>query len=165
MGALTLAENSGGGGNTAGSRYFLKRRPGCRRKYDHSISIPCPAGGRTWRVAQCNGRATRDLNLLELSVRKETDKPAVRRPERIQGPLGSCQRLRGERIERANPQQIFAVSVPGKRKRSDDRLAKPTRELIPPKPRHLAPPRSTSPEGERRIASLRATSARAKGRQ
>src|SRR5207248_1533194 len=77
---------------------------------NHSVAAPrSPAiiSGVTdplWRPAG-------SLDLLEYSVREESDEAAVGRPERIRCVIGSVQWLSGERIERAHPELALAGGI------------------------------------------------------
>ena len=58
------------------------------------------------------GRTTRGVDSLELSSGKETEKPAVGRPERALGSLGPLQGLRLQRAERPQEEPSALARFP-----------------------------------------------------
>src|SRR5262249_43870751 len=72
-------------------------------KDDYAVSIPCTSfSGRC--VAESLRRASRCFNFLQLPIRKESNKPAVRRPKRKRRVVCSRQHLCRHRVEPLNPQ-------------------------------------------------------------
>jgi hypothetical protein len=73
---LSFIEHGGGGGRAASRGHFLENRSSRWGKNDHPVSAPrAPVILRS--VTQGNGRPARDLNLLELPAREESEKTAV----------------------------------------------------------------------------------------
>src|ERR1700687_318402 len=72
---------------------------------DLPARAPGPASGHRG-VAERLGCAPGGLDLLELSLRKEGQPAAVRRPERKGGPLCAVERTRFEGIEGAEPDRV-----------------------------------------------------------
>ena len=107
MAKLSLTEHRSGRGHAPRRGHFLERRSIGRSKDNHSISIPRSAA-IVRRVAQRNWRTAGHVNFFELSAREESERAAVGRPERRRGALRSGKRLRGERVERADPEKSFA---------------------------------------------------------
>ena len=64
-----------------------------RREHDDALRAPGPALWKVRRRAQDRRRSARGVDLLELLVRAEGDEPAVGRPERVLGAVGSRERL------------------------------------------------------------------------
>src|ERR1700730_10752529 len=107
---LTLAERGDCGGHSASGGHSLERRVSHRGKDDYAMSVPCSTA-RIRRIAQRNGRAARDLDLLEFPASKESNESAVGRPERLKCAFGSRQWLRGKRIQRTDPELQFAIRL------------------------------------------------------
>lgn len=91
---------------------FLQRRLIRRVEDDHAVPAP-GAAAALFRVAQRQGRSTRNIDLLELPAREKSDEAAVGRPEGRRSAVSSGERLRGERVQRADPQEICSVRVRG----------------------------------------------------
>src|SRR5664279_6504891 len=80
------------------------------RKQDYAIGAPggAPAGRR---FAERADRSTGRINPPELPPREETDEPAIRRPERVRGLIGSGKRDTLKRIERTDPEACNSSGV------------------------------------------------------
>ena len=70
---------------------------------DDPRSTPGAAAERPRHRRQCANRSTRDVDHLQLAVRQEAERSAVRRPERERRPGGFDERLRRRRIQRPQP--------------------------------------------------------------
>src|SRR6516165_9506972 len=73
---------------------------------DSVVSVPRPAEDYGRGIADWLGRASRNVNFLQLVSRLKRDESAIRRPEdRRLNILGAWQRARFQRIQRPNPNE------------------------------------------------------------
>ncbi len=61
---------------------------------------PRPTGASASTCSCASGQ----IDPLQFAVGKKADRAAIRRPERIRGALGSCERLRPDLVERPQPE-------------------------------------------------------------
>src|SRR6516162_8806879 len=102
-----VATTRGGdqGGGTA-RRWNLHDAVSDSPKNDGTVAVPPSAEGYGREVADRLGRASRDVNFLQLVSRLKRDESAIRRPEDWRlNILGAWQRARFQRIQRPNPNE------------------------------------------------------------
>ena len=88
----------------------VRHRLNSGKPADENLAVSIPAGAhRPERIAERLHGPSRSIDLLQPGVGKETDEPAVRRPERIRGAIGSRQRVRSERVELPNPDLLLSL--------------------------------------------------------
>src|SRR5262245_45204294 len=90
----------------------MQPKPACP-EYNHSITDPGTARSRSCNFTHGLHRPASDLDFFELDARKEGDRTAVGRPERIAGAFGSRQRLCRETIECSHPELVFTTCSGG----------------------------------------------------
>src|SRR5207249_1002691 len=88
---LAILKMCGGGWLTAGRRHSKQRTGGVRREQNRAVRLP-RASARERGIRESLNRLALDIEALQFSIGKKTDRPAVWRPERKRRAFGSCQR-------------------------------------------------------------------------
>src|SRR5262245_56663662 len=98
------------GCNLSSGRRDAQQRTNIRRKQNDAVVIPSPTSGGPRKVGHVLCCATSSIEAFNPYSCKEANRQTVRRPKRINGSVGSRQRLRGLRPERSQPQTRCTVA-------------------------------------------------------
>src|SRR4029453_11813134 len=102
---LARLKRRGNGGLAAGGRHARERASRVRCEQNHAVGLP-HAAARDWSIGEDLNRLAPDVKSLQLALGKETDRLAVRRPEREAGAFAAWQRAAGRRIDGPQPQRL-----------------------------------------------------------
>ncbi len=101
-----------GGWHSSTRRHTRETAPGVGNEHDDAVFVPGAAKAIP-RIAQRLRRPSGNPHALELSVGKEANRQAIRRPERRLCTICSRQWPRSISIERSDPEHRIAIALSG----------------------------------------------------